>query len=105
MKHRQTKPRLTPAMILEAQAPRRGETPILPGAPRTSKKLKILAQASADLNRSAAALGPSPTALCWKCRDIGIAMPPEWARVIKRERKAYGVLDKKKTARLFASGF
>ncbi|MGB7099796.1 MAG: hypothetical protein WBD95_13660 [Xanthobacteraceae bacterium] len=47
------------------------------------EKLKILAEANADLNRSAAALGRSATALCWKCRDSGIVMPPEWARLIK----------------------
>jgi hypothetical protein len=91
-------------MILEAQAPRPWWNVNYTWSAEDVEKLKILAQASTDLNRSAAALGRSPTALCWKCRDIGIAMPPEWARVIKRERKACGVLDKKKTARLFASG-
>jgi hypothetical protein len=51
-----------------------------------SKNSKVFAEANADLDRSAAALGRSPTALCWKCRDVGIATPPEWARLLRRGR-------------------
>jgi hypothetical protein len=78
------KPRLTPEMILDQQAPRPWWNTNYTWGNDDLEKLKVLAEANADLNRSAAALGRSPTALCWKCRDIGLAMPPEWARFIRR---------------------
>jgi hypothetical protein len=85
MEHR-TKPRLTAAMILDTPAPRPWWNTNYTWSDEDIEKLKILAEANADLHRSAAALGRSPTALRWKCRDIGIAMPPEWAQVIGRKR-------------------
>ena len=71
-------------MILDTQGPRPWWNTNFTWSPEDIEKLKILAEANADLNRSAAALGRSATAFCWKCRDIGIAMPPGWARVIRR---------------------
>ena len=82
MKHRSPKPHLTPAMILDTQAPRPWWNTNYTWTAEDVAKLKVLAEASADLHRSAAALGHSATALCWKCRDIGIAMPPEWVQLI-----------------------
>jgi hypothetical protein len=42
------------------------------------EKLKILADAGADLDRSAPALGRSSEALIWHARKLGIAIPGEW---------------------------
>jgi hypothetical protein len=73
-------------MILDAQAPRPWWNTNFTWSGEDVEKLKILAEANADLNRSAASLGRSATALCWKCRDLGIALPPEWARLSRGER-------------------
>jgi hypothetical protein len=71
-------------MILDEQAPRPWWNTNYTWSNDDLEKLKILAEADADLNRSAAALGRSPTALCWKCRDMGIVIPLDWARLIGR---------------------
>jgi len=73
-------------MIWDTQAPRPWWNTNFAWSAEDIEKLIVLAEASADLDRSAAALGRSAPALCWKCRDIGIAMPPEWARLIRRGR-------------------
>jgi len=49
------------------------------------EKLRILAAAGADLDRSALALGRSATAIVWHARTLGVTVPAEWA---KRTRKS-----------------
>lgn len=50
------------------------------------EKLKTLAAAVADLDRSALALGRSAEALVWHARKLNIAVPAEWAARIQRKR-------------------
>lgn len=49
------------------------------------EKLRILAGAGADLDRSALALGRSAKAIVWHARTLGVIVPAEWA---KRTRKS-----------------
>jgi len=52
-------------------------------AAEDDERLKILARADANLDRSAVALGRSAQALVWHAHKLGIALPPEWAKRIR----------------------
>lgn len=49
--------------------------------------LRILADAKADLEKSADALGRSPTSIAHRARDTGLTLPPAWAALIAPKRK------------------
>lgn len=86
MKQRSTVRRMTAAMVLAAPTPRPWWNTNFTWTAEDIAKLEVLAEAGADLHRSSAALGRSPTAICWKGRDLGVAMPLEWMQLIRRKR-------------------
>jgi len=69
--------------ILAAPAPRPWWNQHFTRTAKDDEKLKILASAVADLNRSALALGRSAEALVWHARKLGIAVPSEWAKQVR----------------------
>ena len=48
------------------------------------EKLKILVQSAADLDRSARALGRSAEAVAWHVKKLGVTVPVEWAKRIRK---------------------
>ncbi len=66
--------------ILAIRAPKPWWTQRYTWTVEDNEKLKILAAAGADLDRSALALGRSAEALVWYARKLGIVIPAEWAK-------------------------
>lgn len=52
-----------------------------------SVALKALCEAKASLEKSADALGRSPTSIAWRASDTGLILPPEWREAIRPKRK------------------
>lgn len=50
-------------------------------------KVDILAEADADIEGSADALGRSPTSIAWRARDMGLTLPSQWSRLIRPKYK------------------
>lgn len=50
-------------------------------------KVDILCEADADIERSADALGRSPTSIAWRARDLGLTLPRQWSQLITPKRK------------------
>jgi len=69
--------------ILAAPAPRPWWNQHFTWTAEDDEKLKILASAVVDLNRSALALGRSAEALVWRARKLGIGIPSEWAKQVR----------------------
>jgi hypothetical protein len=72
--------------ILATPAPRPWWNQRYAWTARDEEQLKILAVAGANLDRSALALGRSAEALVWHARKLGITVPAEWGKRIRKSR-------------------
>ncbi len=50
--------------------------------------LKALAEAAADLEKSARGLGRAPSTIVHRARDTGLKLPPEWADEIRKTKRS-----------------
>lgn len=72
--------------ILATPAPRPWWNQCFTWTADDDERLKILAAAGADLDRSALALGRSAESLVWHARKLGLAVPKEWSKRIRDKR-------------------
>lgn len=52
--------------------------------------LKALCEAKVSLEKSADALGRTPSSIAWRARDSGLVLPPEWRDAIRTVKKSSG---------------
>ncbi|WP_157369644.1 hypothetical protein [Zavarzinella formosa] len=53
---------------------------------RDKERLRILCEACADVERSAAALGREPKTLAYKARELGVVMPESWTLLLPKPK-------------------